>query len=105
MSLALLDELHAARATISPWHLLRQVLLAQFLPLALGVGLGQMHDPAAARLRPRLARVGRWLLGALALLAAALNSAPPGVKATLLACLVVAALTVTPFAICRSRYS
>ncbi len=36
---------------------------------ALGVGLGQMHGPAAAWLRPRLARAGRWLLGALALLA------------------------------------
>ena len=164
LSLALLDELYAASATISPWHLLRQVLLAQFLPLALGVGLGQMHGPAAAWLRPRLARAGRWLLGALALLAifgfwsvliatglrvasaivlttlaalavghvlggpnpatrtavaistalrnpglallaAALNSAPPGVKATILTCLVVTALTVTPYAIWRSRYS
>ena len=37
LSLALLDGLYAASATISPWHLLRQVLLAQFLPLALGV--------------------------------------------------------------------
>ncbi len=124
----------------------------------------RLHGPAAAWLRPRLARAARWLLGALALLAifgfwsvliatglrvasaivlttlaalavghllggpnpatrtavaistalrnpglallaAALNSAPPGVKATILTCLVVTALTVTPYAIWRSRYS
>jgi len=164
LSVAALDGLYSASATISPWQLLRQVLLAQFLPLALGVCLGQMHGPAAAWLQPRLSRLGQWLLGALAmlaivgfwsvliatgppvaiaivlttlaglavghflggpnpatrtavaistalrnpglaLLAAALNSAPPGVKATILTCLVVTALTVTPYAIWRSRYS
>lgn len=164
LSLALLDELYSASATISPWQLLRQVLLAQFLPLTLGVCLGQIQGRAAAWLQPRLARVGQWLLGALALLAivgfwgvliatgprvasavvlttlaglavghflggpnpatrtavaistalrnpglalmaAALNSAPPGVKATILTCLVVTGLTVTPYAIWRSRYS
>jgi bile acid:Na+ symporter, BASS family len=39
----------------------------------------------------------------LALLAAALNSASPAIKATILTCLVVTALTVTPYAIWRSR--
>jgi len=164
LSLALLDELYSASATISPWQLLRQVLLAQFVPLTLGVCLGQLRGSAAAWLQPRLARAGQWLLGALALLAivgfwgvmiatgprvaiaivfaalaalavghflggpnpatrtavalstalrnpglallaAALNSAPPGVKATILTCLVVTGLTVTPYAIWRSRYS
>jgi len=164
LSVAALDEIYAATATISPWQLLRQVLFAQFLPLALGVCLGQMHGRAAAWLRPRLARAGKLLLATLgvlaivgfwgvmiatgprvataimlstlaalavghflggpgpatrtavamstalhnpglALLAAALNSASPAIKATILTCLVVTALTVTPYAMWRSRYS
>lgn len=164
LSVAALDELYAATASISPWQLLRQVLVVQFLPLALGVCLGQMHGRAATWLRPRLARVGGWLLvtlaalaivgfwgvmiaagprvatavmlttlaalavghflggpgpatrtavalstalrnPGLALLAAALNSASPAIKATILTCLVVTAVTVTPYAVWRSRYS
>jgi len=163
-SLALLDEVYAAHATVSPWHLLRQVWFAQFLPLAVGVGLGTYLPSAAERLRRPLARVGHLLLlvvallavigfwgmivatglrvvlavmltsltllavghglggpdpatrtavamsaaacnPGLALLAAALNSAPLGVKATILTYLVVAGLTITPYAIWRSRYA
>jgi len=164
MSVAVLDEVYSASATISPWQLLRQVVLAQLLPLTLGVCLGRMHGRAAAWLQPRLAHLGQWLLGTLgllaivgfwgmmiatgprvaiaialttlaaiaaghvlggpgpatrtavamstalrnpglALLAAALNSASPAIKATILTYLVVAGLTIVPYAIWRSRYS
>jgi len=163
-SLALLDEVYAAHATVSPWHLLRQVWFAQFLPLAIGVGLGKFLPATAGRIRGLVARVGHLLLflvallalvgfwgmivatglrvvlaimlttltllavghglggpdpatrtavaisaaarnPGLALLAAALNAAPLGIKATILTYLVVAGLTVTPYAIWRSRYA
>jgi BASS family bile acid:Na+ symporter len=164
LSVAVLDELYSATASISPWQLLKQVWLAQFLPLALGVGVGQMHARAAAWLRPRLALIGKLLLVSLALLAivafwrvmiatgprvataialvtfaglavghflggphpatrtavaistaarnpglallaATLNAASPAVKATILTYLLVAGLTIVPYAIWRSRYS
>jgi BASS family bile acid:Na+ symporter len=162
LSVAVLDELYVASASISPWHLLKQVCVAQFLPLVLGVGVGRLRPGSAAWLRQRLARPARFLLAALALLAivafwgmmiaagprvalavvvttaaglaighglggpapgnrtavaisaaarnpglallaAALNSAAPGVKITILTYLVVAGLTIMPYAVWCAR--
>jgi BASS family bile acid:Na+ symporter len=162
LSVAVLDELYAASASISPWQLLKQVWFAQFLPLVVGIAFGQLRSRWAAWLRPRLARLAQGLLIALlalalaafwgvmlaagprvaiaivlttaaalfvghalggpepatrtavaistaarnpglALLAAALNSAAPGVRITILTYLVVAGLTITPYAIWRAR--
>jgi BASS family bile acid:Na+ symporter len=162
LSVTVLDALYAAGASISPWQLLKQVWFAQFLPLVIGIAVGQLRGRWAEWLRPRLAKVAQGLLVALvllalfafwgmmvaagprvaiaialittaalvvghalggpepatrtavaistaarnpglALLAAALNSAAPGIKITILTYLVVAGLTITPYAIWRSR--
>lgn len=161
-SIALLDRLYDATASVSPWDIVRQVAVVQLLPLALGVATSRMLPRLAARVAPLVDRawkvlllvlavlaivgfwrvmvaagprvalaaalttlgalaVGHWLGGpdpgtrtavaitsaarnpGLALLVAALNDAPAAVRATLLTYMIVAAFTVLPYALGRSR--
>ncbi len=161
LSIAALDELYGAAATVAPWHLAKQVFTVQLLPIGLGMLARRLLGPARAeRLAPKLARIGTALLvavvllvlvdewgtlvgaglrvalaivlvtlaslavgdrlggpdaatrtataicsaarnGGLALLVAALNSAPPAIKATVLAYVVISAVTVVPYVIWR----
>jgi len=162
LSIAALDEYYGAQAIIAPRHLARQVFFAQLLPLALGMVMTRMFVTTAARLAPRLHRLGGTLLiiflvvvlidilpvviGAgwhvaaaiaivtalalaighllggpepatrtataitsaarnpgLALLVLTLNASQPAIAATVLAYVMVSALTVIPYAIWRSR--
>jgi BASS family bile acid:Na+ symporter len=161
LSIAALNHVYAGQASVAPWDVARQVFVAQLLPLGLGMALRQVAAALAARLEPRLARIGNALLVAtvvlvlingwegtitagfrvmaavalitgaalavghllggpepatrtavaitsaarnpgLALLVAAVNAAPPGVNAAILAYLVVSVLVVVPYvAWCR----
>ena len=162
LSIAALDEYYGTRAVIAPQHLARQVFFAQLLPLALGMVMTRLFVTTAARLAPRLHRLGGVLLimflvvvlidilpvviGAgwhvaaaiaivtvlalaaghllggpepatrtataitsaarnpgLALLVLTLNASQPAIAATVLAYVMVSALTVIPYAIWRSR--
>jgi BASS family bile acid:Na+ symporter len=69
LSIAALNQVYAGQASITPWHVARQVLLAQLLPLGLGMAVRHAGAPIAAWLEPRLARIGTVLLVALAVLA------------------------------------
>jgi BASS family bile acid:Na+ symporter len=162
LTIAVLDEYYGGNASIEPRHLARQVLLAQLLPLGIGMLMRRFAPSVSARLAPKLTRVAGILLGVLvalalvdfwpvvarsgahvalvialitfgalavghvlggpdpatrtataiasgmrnpglALLVAALNNAPPLVNATVLAYLVVSALTVLAYIAWRRR--
>jgi BASS family bile acid:Na+ symporter len=162
LSIAALNEFYAGNASIAPEQLVRQVFIAQLLPLGLGMLARRAFPMAAEWLEPRLAKVanvllialtvlvlvdvwgsvvdagpgialaiviitalalavGHWLGGpepatrsavaissaarnpGLALLVAALNSAPPAISATILAYLVVSAVTVLAYVLWRRR--
>jgi BASS family bile acid:Na+ symporter len=62
LSIAALNHLYAGQASVAPWDVARQVFVAQLLPLGLGMALRQAAAPLAARLEPRLARIGNALL-------------------------------------------
>jgi len=62
LSIAALDEYYGTRAVIAPQHLLRQVFLAQLLPLSLGMVARTLNAGAAGWLEPRLRRLGGMLL-------------------------------------------
>jgi BASS family bile acid:Na+ symporter len=70
VSIAALSEYYAGDATIDPRHLARQVLVAQLLPLGLGM-LAMRLLPAVARIEPWLRKAGTLLLVLLAVLALA----------------------------------
>jgi len=162
LSIAALDEYYGTRAVIDPLQLARQVFFAQLLPLSLGMAMTRLFATTAARLAPRLHRLGGMILIAflvivlidiwpvvigagwrvataiaivtalalavghllggpepatrtataitsaarnpgLALLVLALNASNPAIAATVLAYLIVSALTVIPYAIWRTR--
>lgn len=162
LSIAVLDVLYGATASVSPWQIMQQVTIVQLLPLTLGALTGRHLPRVAAWVTPvvdrawkvllvslvAVALVGFWSMifaagpwvaiaaalttaGALAvghglggpepgtrtavaitcaarnpglaLLVAALNDAPPAVKATLLSYMVVAALTALPYGLVRAR--
>ena len=50
LSIALLNELYTGRASITPWSVAKQVLVAQLLPLALGMTSGAFaaHTPSGS---------------------------------------------------------
>jgi BASS family bile acid:Na+ symporter len=62
LSITVLNHLYAAQASVSPWDVARQVLVAQLVPLGLGMALRQGSAPIAARLEPGLRRIGIVLL-------------------------------------------
>jgi BASS family bile acid:Na+ symporter len=77
LSIAALDEYYGTRAVVAPQHLARQVFFAQLLPLALGMAMTRLFVTTAARLAPRLHRLGGALL--IALLAIVLVDILPAV--------------------------
>jgi len=162
LSIAAFDEYYAGTATIDPRHLAQQVFTAQILPLSLGMLMRYRFAMRAARLEPKLRRLGGTLLivllalaiidiwqvvlraglritlaivlttvlalaighllggpepatrtataissaarnPGLALLVATLNAAAPAISATVLAYLVIAALTLLPYSLWRQR--
>ena len=62
LSITALNHVYAGHASVAPWDVARQVFVAQLLPLGLGMALRQAAAPLAARLEPRLARIGNALL-------------------------------------------
>jgi bile acid:Na+ symporter, BASS family len=62
LSIALLNEVYAGQASIAPGDVAKQVLVAQLLPLGLGVALRNAWPAFAAQLEPRVARVGTLML-------------------------------------------
>ena len=60
--IAALDELYAAHASIDPRDVMRQVFIAQLLPLGLGLALRHFGEQFAARIEPAVRRVGIVLL-------------------------------------------
>jgi predicted Na+-dependent transporter len=67
-TVAILDWIFAVDFNVTPLHIARQVFFAQLLPLALGALLRAVRPLTAARLEAPLARVGNWLLLALAVM-------------------------------------
>jgi BASS family bile acid:Na+ symporter len=68
LSIAVLNEFYAGRATIAPSELARQVFVAQLLPLGLGMLARRVFPARAAWLEPRLGRLANILLIALTIL-------------------------------------
>jgi bile acid:Na+ symporter, BASS family len=60
--IAALDELYAAQASIDPRDVMRQVFIAQLLPLGLGMALRHYAARFAARIEPAVRRAGTVLL-------------------------------------------
>ncbi len=62
LSIAAFDEVYGGSASVAPWHLARQVFLAQLLPLGLGMAARHHFGPRLAPLEPLLARLAAGLL-------------------------------------------
>lgn len=62
LSIAVLDALYGASASIDPRQLMRQVFLAQLLPLGIGAATRGIWRDHAARIEPVVTRVGTVLL-------------------------------------------
>jgi len=62
LSIAALNEFYLTRASIMPWDVARQILVAQLVPLGLGMALRRWRAPLAERIKPRLDRIGNVLL-------------------------------------------
>ena len=71
LSVAALNHYYAGHASVAPWHVARQVFLAQILPLGIGILIRRAFPAQAARLIPWLDPLGTILLVALAILAIA----------------------------------
>lgn len=69
LSVAALDAFYGASASIDPRQLMRQVFLAQLLPLGLGAATRGFWHGRAARIEPVVTRIGTVLLLILATLA------------------------------------
>jgi BASS family bile acid:Na+ symporter len=62
LSIAALNEVYAGRAVIDPRDVMRQVFIAQLLPLGLGIALRHFGATLAARIEPAVRRAGTVLL-------------------------------------------
>lgn len=62
LSIAALNHLYGANASVSPAEVMRQVFVAQLLPLGLGVALRRVLAAAAMRSEPWVTRAGTVLL-------------------------------------------
>jgi BASS family bile acid:Na+ symporter len=69
LSIAALNEVYAGQASIAPGDVARQVLVAQLFPLALGIVTRRALPSFAARIAPKLFRLGSMLLLLLVVLA------------------------------------
>lgn len=65
LSIALLNEVYAGKASIAPWSVAKQVLVAQLLPLTLGMAVRRFRRPLAEQLEGKLAAAGNLMLVAL----------------------------------------
>ncbi len=68
LSIAALDELYAGHASIAPWQLAKQVLIAQLLPLSIGLSIRHAFPVWAATVEPKLATFAKYVLIALTVL-------------------------------------
>lgn len=57
-----LDRVYDTQAEIDPWHLARQVFLAQLLPLGIGIWFRHAAPQTVKRLQPKLAPLASGLL-------------------------------------------
>ena len=62
LSIAALDEVYGARVMVEPGDVMRQIFVAQLLPLGLGIACKEFFPRFAAALEPFAARVGTGLL-------------------------------------------
>jgi bile acid:Na+ symporter, BASS family len=69
LSIAALDVVYAGEASIAPARLAQQVFIAQLLPLSLGMSIRHFAAARAERIEPALARVAKWLLITLVIMA------------------------------------
>ncbi|MCU0975209.1 MAG: bile acid:sodium symporter [Steroidobacteraceae bacterium] len=67
LSVAVINIVYDTHASISPLQLMKQVMMVQLLPLAIGVATGRWLPRAAGWLRPRLGVLGKALLALLVL--------------------------------------
>jgi BASS family bile acid:Na+ symporter len=96
--IAALDEVYGANVTVPPAEVMRQVLLAQLVPIGLGTGCRGVLPRLALRLEPWAARAGTVLLLVTVLLAfasledATLRTGIPGLAACALTTLAALAV-------------
>jgi BASS family bile acid:Na+ symporter len=69
LSIAVFDYVYSGNATVSSWHIAKQVFVAQLLPIGLGIALRRARPGSAARIEDPVGRLGTILLLALAALA------------------------------------
>jgi BASS family bile acid:Na+ symporter len=69
VSIAALNHVYSGHASVGPLQLMKQVFIAQLLPLGLGVLAGRYLPSAAPWAKARLDRIWKVLLGLLAILA------------------------------------
>jgi BASS family bile acid:Na+ symporter len=74
LTVLLLDWIFAAHFRVTPWHIGRQVFVAQLMPLMLGAALNAVRPTWAAKIEPPIARFGNVAL--LAVGVAALADVP-----------------------------
>lgn len=68
LSVSLLDRLYQTAATIEPMQVARQVLVAQLVPLGVGIALRRLDPIRAERFHGIVSRAGAWLLAVTAVL-------------------------------------
>ncbi len=69
VSIVALNQVYSGSANVEPMQLMRQVFIAQLLPLGIGVALGRIHPAAATWLKRHLDRIWKVLISMLAVLA------------------------------------
>jgi bile acid:Na+ symporter, BASS family len=69
LSIFAFDMVYAGQVSIEPWPVAKQVFIAQLLPLGLGMAFRRFLPAHATRVEPALARIAKWLLMVLTVLA------------------------------------
>jgi BASS family bile acid:Na+ symporter len=62
LSIVALDHVYSGHASVAPWHVARQVFVAQLLPLGLGIALRRASAPIAERLERWFQRIAIAML-------------------------------------------
>jgi len=96
--IAALNEVYAGSASISPGRLARQVLVAQLMPLALGIVIRRTAPLLTARFEPLIYRLGTLLL-ILLLVLALIDVAPVVVESGPRVALAVVCITALAIAV------
>ena len=96
--IAALNEVYAGSASISPGRLARQVLVAQLMPLALGIVIRRTAPLVTARFEPLIYRLGTLLL-ILLLVLALIDVAPVVVESGPRVALAVVCITALAIAV------